>query len=284
MPRVQDHRKKFVQRAAIRPDNPSNMMTMLLAILLICAGLGCLGYVAFSLLQNRPAAPAASAPVAYAPPPDPRPTAAPAATAPLAGSGALADQPAPAPSFEPEPAPAGRNADARTHEELSELRSRLQQIDPTRSGSAPRAPRPRSEHLRRIDPDALNETLRVYEQSERRQPEPAPQLIVSGMLYLDHARRIPTQLDRRGEIPTRIFSGLRRIGTGTLILEDTSFLIHCGNASYAFSAGDLDQILFQSSGVALVPIHPDRPIPVFLTREVERVKHCIKKNARIRAL
>ncbi len=279
---MQDYRKKFVQRGAIRPDNQNNMMTMLLAILLICAGLGCLGYVAFTLLQNRPVAPApAASPMTYSPPRAPQP-------APAAYSPPPAAQPAPAPAYQPAPAPEPEFAPrapepaARTHEELSELRSRLQQIAPTRPGTAPR---PRSsDHLRRIDPDALNETLRVYEKTEQRQPEPAPQLIVSGMLYLDHARRIPAQLDRRGEIPTRIFSGLRRIGTGTLILEDTSFLIHCGNASYAFSAGDLDQILFQSSGVALVPIHPDRPIPLFLTREVERVKHYIKRNARIRAL
>ena len=79
------------------------------------------------------------------------------------------------------------------------------------------------------------------------------------------AARFPRTIGRRGEIPTRIFSELRRVGNGTLILEGSSFLIHCGNTSYSYSAGDMDQILFQGSGLALVPIHPDRPIPLFLT-------------------
>ena len=138
--------------------------------------------------------------------------------------------------------------------------------------------------LQRIDPDSLNEALRVFEKTERTTPESTPQLVVTGILYLDHGRRIPGQLGRSGEIPARVFAELRRIGNGTLILENSSFLIHCGNASYSYSTGDMDQILFQGSGLALVPIHPDRPIPVFLTRDVARVKAYIKKNARIRAL
>jgi hypothetical protein len=151
------------------------------------------------------------------------------------------------------------------HGQLSELRARL-------SG------------WKRIDSDSLNESLRVYENLERQKPAPAPQLVVTGVLYLDHDRQIPTEVGRRGEIPPRVFANLRRIGNGTLILENSSFLIHSGNASYSYSAGDMDQILFQGGGLALVPIHPDRPVSLFLTKDVDQVKAYIKKNARIRAL
>lgn len=190
----------------------------------------------------------------YAEEPASRPAAGPGSSA---GGGAAADS---------RPAqPAASGLDPRDRNELNFLRDRL-------SG------------LQRIDPDSLNESLRVFEKTERETPEPAPQLVVTGMLYLDHGRKIPAQLGRRGEIPTRVFSELRRVGNGTLILENSSFLIHCGNTSYSYSAGDLDQILFQGSGLALVPIHPDRPIPLFLTAQVDSVKAYIKKNARIRAL
>ncbi|MEQ9365477.1 MAG: hypothetical protein RIF32_14620 [Leptospirales bacterium] len=268
-----------------------------LAIVLICAGLACLGFVGFSLLKGGPATPVGA------------PSPIPPAASPMP----------PQTSFAPEASPpatrgrSGNSAPGRSHSEgAPDARP-----GPTRREHGPSAARPgvresighpdnvadfeqggldirdrqelnflrdRLTGLQRIDPDSLNESLRVFEKTERETPEPAPQLVVTGVLYLDHGRKIPGQLGRRGEIPTRIFSELRRVGNGTLILENSSFLIHSGNTSYSYSAGDMDQILFQGGGLALVPIHPDRPIPVFLTAEAASVKAYIKKNARIRAL
>ncbi len=281
---------------------------VLLAIILIGAGLACLGFVGYSLLKGgafRPGAvpsasagdpsvggfpvppPAASVPTSTAPagprpagqrataqnlehqfagaPPAPESTARPPSDY---GSSPASAAPASRPTEQsPESAAAGPaiGLDLRERQELNFLRDRL-------TG------------LQRIDPDSLNESLRVMEKTERESPEAAPQLIVTGVLFLDHGRKIPGQIGRRGEIPTRIFSELRRVGNGTLILEGSSFLIHCGNTSYSYSAGDMDQILFQGSGLALVPIHPDRPIPLFLTGDVSAVKAYIKQNARIRSL
>lgn len=272
---------------------------ILLAIALIGTGLACLGFVAFSFLQARgpvsttgvgpPAGTGVRAPVpsgiqggadaAFA--------GSPSARAGSVGGVSPVRQPDPANS---RPRAATTTTPATAPGEGESRRSR--QADPeSTSASEPDFGREELSFLRdrltglqRIDPDSLNEALRVFEKTERETPEPAPQLVVTGMLYLDHGRKIPGQLGRRGEIPTRVFSELRRIGTGTLILENSSFLIHSGNTSYSYSAGDMDQILFQGSGLALVPIHPDRPIPVFLTREVAAVKAYIKKNARIRSL
>ena len=66
-----------------------------------------------------------------------------------------------------------------------------------------------------------------------------------------------------------------------MIVNGSSFLIHCKNTSYSYSAGDLDQILFQSDGVALIPIAFDQPTALFLTQESNELKRYIKKNARI---
>ena len=246
---------------------------VLLAILLIGAGLACLAFVAYSFARTRPAHYAASTPAAPAPAP------APAAPAPA---------PAPAAAFQPAAPPA-----AAPRPRVPQSEPPAEPESPVTGAAAENEPkhRPELEQLRerlsglkRVDPDALNETLRVYERTERA-PEPAPQLVVAGTLYLDHGRRLPGQLGRHDqEIPARLFSELRRVGNGTLILERSNFVIHSGNASYSYSAGDMDQILFQSGGLALVPIHADRAIPVFLTRQVEQVKAYIKKNARIRSL
>ncbi|MCB1324738.1 MAG: hypothetical protein H7A21_19085 [Spirochaetales bacterium] len=141
---------------------------------------------------------------------------------------------------------------------------------------------PETESLTRIDTDLLAETLKVAARTEGAELQPEEQLIVTGVLYQDHGRRIPHQVGRFGELPVRFFSEMRRVGSGTMILERSNFRIHCGNASYSYSAGDLDQIVFQESGVALVPVLPDRPVPVFITREARSVKSFIKKHARTR--
>ncbi len=269
-----------------------------LALTFIAIGLACMAYVAFSYFRLAP--PAVSAP-GPAPAPPGRTTTVPDvadsnggsfdisdpyAGDPYAGSGAAyrrpgrraaATGPLPAPEspnldedFErndvpdEQPEPATKRRRREEHANLEELRRRLTTFQ-------------------RIDTESLNDRLRIFEKTEHHEPEPE-QLIVPGTLYLDHGRKIPDQLGRGGDLPARLFSELRRIGKGTMILESGRFQIHSGNASYSYSAGDLDQIVFQPGGLALVPIPADRAIPVFLTPRVDEIKAHIKKNARIRAV
>lgn len=270
-----------------------------LAITFIAIGLLCMAYVAFSYFRL---APPALAPRNPPPPgkaervPDIGPGggsfdfADPYAGDPYAGSGAVYRRPGSRPArTATEPCRAEAEAATMMEDDLSHPREDDQpaEHETKRRRREKHADleelRRRLTTFKRIDTESLNDRLRIFEKTEHHEPEPE-QLIVPGTLYLDHGRKIPDQLGRGGDLPARLFSELRRIGKGTMILESGRFLIHSGNASYSYSAGDLDQIVFQPGGLALVPIPSDRAIPVFLTPRVDEIKAHIKKNARIRAV
>ncbi|MCB1308201.1 MAG: hypothetical protein KDK30_08490 [Leptospiraceae bacterium] len=149
---------------------------------------------------------------------------------------------------------------------------------------AARVPTPEQATVfKRIDTDTLQEALKIVARTESTAVKEPEQFITRGVLYQDHGRRIPGRIGRVEDMPVRYFQELRRVGRGTLIIEGSTFMIHCGNASYSYSAGDLEQIVFQPGGVALVPLLPDRPVPVFITHDSEGVKKYIKRHARIKA-
>lgn len=159
--------------------------------------------------------------------------------------------------------------------------------DPPETRSLPDAlptPPAGQDHLQRIDRDSLRDTILELSFQETKQATRTQQLIAQGVLYLDQSRRIPHLIGRQVELPERFFDELRRIGEGALILEESSFLIRCGNASYTYSIGDLDQIIFQATGVALVPLLTDRAVPLFITADAEAIKAFIKRHARTREI
>ncbi|HMU84150.1 MAG TPA: hypothetical protein PKE49_08445 [Leptospiraceae bacterium] len=106
------------------------------------------------------------------------------------------------------------------------------------------------------------------------------QLAVFGTLFLDHARNL-SLLSSRGteDLPPRMFSDFKRVGKGSLVCEGEGFFFKSGNSVHAYSTGDLEQIVFLSSGVALVPGSTQSPIAIFLTDESDRVKAFIRENA-----
>ena len=115
-------------------------------------------------------------------------------------------------------------------------------------------------------------------------PEQVPPQVVPGVLFLSAGKRLPL-LAHRGtggrpglEDDPREFNNLKRVGEGSMILDKDSFLIRVGNASYSYSASELDMILFQKKGVALMPLAENRPVPVFITPEPDIIKSYIKKN------
>lgn len=110
-----------------------------------------------------------------------------------------------------------------------------------------------------------------------REPE---QLVVFGSLFLDHARNLSfLGKNHAQDLPPRFFQDFKRIGKGTLICEETGFLFKSGHVSHTYPTGDLEQIVFLNSGLALVPSSPRSPIAIFLTDESDRVKAYIRDHA-----
>lgn len=152
--------------------------------------------------------------------------------------------------------------------------------EPTRKPPRP-TPLTEKQVFKRIDTDSLAEALKIHAREEEEVPGQPEQMVVTGILYLDHGRRLPLRAGQFAEGPVGVLSEVKRIGNGTMILEGTSFLIHCDNTSFTYSAGDLDQIIFQKKGIVLVPLLAGRPVPVFITEEAERIRAFVKKHARI---
>lgn len=248
--------EKILQPRARAGDIKDGMFA--LGVLLIAGGLACLAFL-FVSLARRPvgdgvgAAEDSSAPVAPA---------AARATAPGSAGPAPAD-PLPHPTAAPaNPAP------------------------PAAGDARLRAPNVITGNLRlrAIDSEGLAESLRLLSRQETTPAARDESLVVRGVLYLDRGRRLERMIGHAPESLERLFSELTRIGPATLSADGGGFLIHSGNASYSYSASDLDQIIFQSGGVALAPAQTDRPCALFLCEDSERIKDYIKKRARVRAL
>ncbi|MCE9597498.1 MAG: hypothetical protein K8S54_05980 [Spirochaetia bacterium] len=106
------------------------------------------------------------------------------------------------------------------------------------------------------------------------------QIVVFGALYLDHARNLSIFNTRNPEeLPARVFSDFKRVGKGSLVCEGTGFFFKSGHASYQYPVGDLEQIVFLETGVALLPASVKSPIAIFLTDESDRVKAFIRENS-----
>lgn len=205
-----------------------------LALILILAGTGCLGFLAYTYMQQ---------------------------TKGSSSSGAGESLETMDEAEEESPAPRPR-------------------WEPTRRPPRP-TPLVAKQTFKRIDTDALADALKIHAREEEELPGQPEQLIATGILYLDHGRQLPRRGGDFSEGPVGVLSEVKRIGSGTMILEGTSFLIHCDNTSFTYSAGDLDQIIFQKKGIVLVPLLAGRPVPVFITEEAERIRSFIKKHARI---
>lgn len=110
-----------------------------------------------------------------------------------------------------------------------------------------------------------------------REPE---QLVVFGSLFLDHGRNL-SLLGRNAatELAPRFFQDFKRVGKGTLLCEENGFLFKSGHISHNYPSGDLEQIVFLSTGLAFVPSSPRSPVAIFLTDESDRVKAYIRDHA-----
>jgi len=110
-----------------------------------------------------------------------------------------------------------------------------------------------------------------------REPE---QIVVFGALFLDHARNLSVYNTKNPEeLPPRIFADFKRVGKGSLVCEANGFMFKSGHAVYNYPVGDLEQIVFLATGLALLPGSVKSPIAIFLTDESDRVRDFIRENS-----
>ena len=102
------------------------------------------------------------------------------------------------------------------------------------------------------------------------------ELRIEGALYLDQKQSSRKLYANKGELPIRDYNSIHRIGRAILSTQDDTILLQSGNASYHYAAEDLDQIIFQDKGIALVPHSSKQPGAIFLSMEIARVKDHIK--------
>lgn len=131
-----------------------------------------------------------------------------------------------------------------------------------------------------LEGDSEREKKNIVENGKERTTDPV--VVAGGILFMNQGRYLPAFKGLSGD-ERGLASRLKRIGPGTMVLDNGGFTIRCGNASYNYSSAELDQILFQKSGVALLPVFTDRPVPVFLTDHPDKIKHFIKKYAVIQS-
>ena len=107
-------------------------------------------------------------------------------------------------------------------------------------------------------------------------------LVVSGVLFFNENREL---FPEKGVTEKQLsgFSGLKRAGRGKLVIERGNFVFHCNNASYSYSASELERIEFQNKGLVLIPTRRERPFPTFITEDSESIRIYVKKHARYRA-
>lgn len=106
-------------------------------------------------------------------------------------------------------------------------------------------------------------------------------LVVSGVLFFNENREL---FPEKGVTEKQLsgFSGLKRAGRGKLVIERGNFVFHCNNASYSYSASELERIEFQNKGLVLIPTRRERPFPTFITEDSESIRVYVKKHARYR--
>lgn len=139
---------------------------------------------------------------------------------------------------------------------------------------------PPPDAFRRVELESLAEGLRLLSQARSHPPAAEPGLTIQGSLYLDYGRRIFRMQPGAAEQLLKIFPELKRIGPATLSVEPGAFRILCGHAIYSYTASELEQILFQPGGLALLPASAATPAPLFLSERAAEVRLYLKKRAR----
>ncbi|MCB1171934.1 MAG: hypothetical protein KDK39_00140, partial [Leptospiraceae bacterium] len=105
-------------------------------------------------------------------------------------------------------------------------------------------------------------------------------LQLSGTLLLDHKRHLLARNSHYSNLSMDFFAHLQRIGPANLRFQPNEFQILCENQVFTYPLADLDQIIFQDSGAALVPVSAQLPIAVFLCADAARIKAFVRDRSR----
>ncbi len=134
-----------------------------------------------------------------------------------------------------------------------------------------------------LDRERLQEALKNLEKKEitaaAAVPAEDPQILIQGVLFFDHGRRLPQRMHQLDDLPERFYQELKRAGTANLVIKGRKVVIQCPNAQYYYNTSDLEQILFLPKGVGFVPVNQKRPVPVFITENPSAVKNFIRQHS-----
>ena len=156
----------------------------------------------------------------------------------------------------------------------------LQKPGPISSQSSPQRPNlepePRT-HVKTID--SPRQRFAFPPATERSTPAKV-ELRIEGALYLDQkqsSRKLyKGKQGSEANLTLKAYNGIHRIGKAILTTQDDIVLLHSGNVSYRYAAKELDQIIFQQKGIALLPNSSRQPAAIFLSAESARFKEHIK--------
>ncbi len=145
----------------------------------------------------------------------------------------------------------------------------------------------------------LNKENRDYSNFLQNDPNPSPPVVstprynvqqngeekkevllkIRGVFYLDQDR-VVCKLPRESESLAGVsYVGFQRIGIAQMVVQNDVFTIESSNATYAYPAKNLDQVIFRNVGVAFIPNLPSQAVGVFLSKEAPAIKKYIQANS-----
>ncbi len=116
---------------------------------------------------------------------------------------------------------------------------------------------------------------------------PSPPPVVSspdsirlqGFFYLDVGHFSRTPQSQREGVSLSSYTGISRVGPGELQVHGSLFLIDSANVRYTYPAEELDQLLFEENGLALIPKNTRQPAAIFLSDGIMKVQSYVKSHA-----
>ena len=108
---------------------------------------------------------------------------------------------------------------------------------------------------------------------------PLPNFELEGVLFLDTNRKFPFS-DKERAIQSGIsnfVSSLRRIGKGSLFVENGMFYYKISNQTISYAPEEMEKIVFYDEGFAFIP-KKDLPIALFLSPHGEDFRQFLKEH------
>ncbi|MDI7186816.1 hypothetical protein QMM42_11460 [Leptospira santarosai] len=104
---------------------------------------------------------------------------------------------------------------------------------------------------------------------------------IDGILYLDQNRELLYEKlsDKKEELTPDKLKSLKRIGPGKLSESKDFLSFEALNSSYKYFFSEIEKILFFDEGIVLISSQSNYPIPVFFTKETNRLKSYLESSS-----